>query len=116
MNTNLRKHDKRYENILYDVLLRIKGHPDLYFLKPSLRELSQLIGGFSIACDEIENYHLSFDQDFQSFIEQKYGEESRRYHWSHLFLQNHTDEDAFSLFFNNFDEFMKKKTEEGEKI
>lgn len=102
------KNDK-WENLLYNILKRIRRTPALYLGEASLTKLFQFIGGYEYAMIDLVDYRPHFDKEFQTFTEQKYQRKGPQWHWNTIIGEEKTEEEAFFAFYDQLDEFLKKK-------
>lgn len=97
-------------NNLVDLLSDIKKKPCLYLEnKKSLSELYYLMSGFAIAYvyEEYQRYP-GIIPGFDTWIHQKYNDNSVRSWKDVLLLNSNTEEQAFDLFFEELEAFLKE--------
>ncbi len=90
--------------------MRLEKKPYLYLEnKKSLSELYYLMSGFSIAYI-YEEYQIDpgIIPGFDTWIHQKYNDNSVRSWKDVLLFNSNTEEDAFDLFFEELETFMKE--------
>lgn len=93
---------------LYDLLQEIRKCPGMYLAKPSLERLWAFINGYKS--------HKSYDPDTDNCLDGFNEYVYEHYHlytdhdWSRIIqFFNESEEDAFYVFYELFDDFTKKK-------
>ncbi|TAE53279.1 MAG: hypothetical protein EAZ87_23920 [Nostocales cyanobacterium] len=98
---------------LYNLLDRIKQRPGMYLGKCSITRLNMLLVGYSQARMELGLPRTAQEQEFDQFqewIQNKYNISDSQ-GWDSIILLNSTDEKAaFYQFFQLFDEFSHRNT------
>ena len=90
-------------------LKKIKSDPALYLGRKNLIALSFMISGYEEAIYDLTDKRILFNSKIQRFIEQKFITEYKQpVHWSSFLLKNRSDEEAFDMFFEVFEEFKKR--------
>lgn len=91
-----------------DNLLReIKERYGVYIGRKSVHILSVFLSGYVCAVYELtgdENV-LLFNSQFQTFVERKNGLVLNTKHWSKIIALNRSDEEAFDLFYELYEEY-----------
>ena len=96
---------------LYELLIKIKTHPGLYFGRVSLVALDYFVMGYEFKEHEIESNNCSRIIDwglFRHYIEKVFGLPETTKGLSLILAENtKTDEEAFHKFFELLEEYLK---------
>ena len=79
----------------------------LYIGVKSIASLSHFLDGYRFRCFEESNYLLSFQSEFQTFIEKKYHSTSVR-SWKDIIKCNLPEDEAFDLFYRLYRQFLRE--------
>ncbi len=93
------------------IIEKISKNPGLYIGKKSLERLSTFLSGYECALNMVLQDFPYFDSKFQQFIENKYGLTYCTKHWSEIISANTTEEEAFDLFLQYWNEMNEERTE-----
>jgi len=87
------------------LLLEIKTKYAVCIGKKDIYKLSTYITGYTHAVFDLTGYKSPFWGEFQEFVQKKVGIEQTGKHWSELLSMGRTQEEAFDLFYEYYEEF-----------